>query len=184
MIKQFDWKFSTNNELFADLKVTELPDNKKPMTKMFRYDLEFNEDTHWKLVQLSALRKMHQEDFVEELLTCVMEVLLMDEEEEEDTQANHIPDATKMVQPPVPTDEEMTELLPSAQTVLDAANMVFSQAGTTAQGIAAALRAAADQVVPHPGRYPMSEYMEGLRNAKHDVRAKILAIATELEGHA
>jgi len=40
----------------------------------------------------------------------------------------------------------MTELSPSAQTVLDAANMVFSQAGTTAQGIAAALHsAAADQ---------------------------------------
>jgi len=120
MIKQFDWKFSTNNELFADLKVTELPDNKKPLTKMFRYDLEFNEDTHWKLVQLSALKKMHQEDFVEELLTCVMEVLLMDEEkekeeeeeeeEEEDTQVNHIPDATKMVPPPVATDEELDEL--------------------------------------------------------------------------
>jgi len=29
----------------------------------------------------------------------------------------------------------------------------------------------------------MSEYMEGLRNAKHDVRAKILAIATELEAN-
>ena len=42
----------------------------------------------------------------------------------------------------------MTELSPSAQTVLDAANMVFSQAGTTAQGIAAALRAAADQAAP------------------------------------
>ena len=35
--------------------------------------------------------------------------------------------------------------------------------------------------VPHPGRYPMSEYMEGIRNAKHDVRREILAIATELE---
>jgi len=83
MIKQFNWKFSTDNELFSDFKVTELPNNKKPMTKMFHYDLEFNEDTHWKLVQLSALKKMHQEDFVEELLTCVMEVLLMDEKEEE-----------------------------------------------------------------------------------------------------
>jgi hypothetical protein len=28
----------------------------------------------------------------------------------------------------------------------------------------------------------MTEYMEGLRNAKHDVRAKILAIAAELKG--
>ena len=100
MIKQFNWKFSTDNELFSDFKVTELPNNKKPMTKMFHYDLEFNEDTHWKLVQLSALKKMHQEDFVEELLTCVMEVLLMDEKEEEEkdgNQANLIPDATEMV---------------------------------------------------------------------------------------
>ena len=98
MIKQFDWKFSTNNELFADLKVTELPDNKKPMTKMFRYDLEFNEDTHWKLVQLSALKKMHQEDFVEELLTCVMEVLLMDEEKEEEEEEEE--DTTRRPKPP------------------------------------------------------------------------------------
>jgi hypothetical protein len=111
MIKQFDWKFSTNKELFADLKVTELPDNKKPMTKMFRYDLEFNEDTHWKLVQLSALKKMHQEDFVEELLTCVMEVLLMNEEEKEEknTQVNHSGDSNKIVPPPVATDEELIE---------------------------------------------------------------------------
>jgi len=113
MIKQFDWKFSTNKELFADLKVTELPDNKKPMTKMFRYDLEFNEDTHWKLVQLSALKKMHQEDFVEELLTCVMEVLLMDEEKEEkekDTQANHIEDINKGVAHEAARSREVAEL--------------------------------------------------------------------------
>ena len=116
MIKQFDWNFLTNKELFSDLKVTELLDNKKLMTKMFRYDLEFNEDTHWKLVQLSALKKMHQEDFVEELLTCVMEVLSIDEEEkeeekeeeeEEDTQVNHFGDINKMVPPPVATDEEL-----------------------------------------------------------------------------
>jgi hypothetical protein len=117
MIKQFDWNFSTNKELFSDLKVTELLDNKKPMTKMFRYDLEFNEDTHWKLVQLGALKKMHQEDFVEELITCVIEVLSMDEEEkeeekeeEEDTQVNHIGDINKMVPPPVATDEELNKI--------------------------------------------------------------------------
>jgi hypothetical protein len=36
-------------------------------------------------------------------------------------------------------------LSPAAQAVLDAADSAFEQAGTTRQGIAAALRAAADQ---------------------------------------
>jgi len=79
----------------------------------------------------------------------------------------------------------MTDLSPAAQAVMDAFLDCSVDAGnyyaTRSHQIAAALRAVADQVVPHPGRYPMSEYMEGLRNAKHDVRAKILAIATELE---
>jgi len=82
----------------------------------------------------------------------------------------------------------MTQLSPAAQAVLNAINKELDEApwdvsflaGVSASAI---LRAVADQVVPHPGRYPMSEYMEGLRNAKHDVRAKILAIAAELEGH-
>ena len=75
-------------------------------------------------------------------------------------------------------------LSPAAQAVLDAYWETFNAPleGAIHRPLAAALRAVADQVVPHPGRYPMSEYMEGLRNAKHDVRAKILAIATELEG--
>ena len=47
--------------------------------------------------------------------------------------------------------------------------------------IAAALRAAADQVVPHPGRYPMNEYMEGLRDCKQDFYAALRGIADELE---
>ena len=50
------------------------------------------------------------------------------------------------------------------------------------RALGAALRALADQVVPHPGRYPMNSYMEGVRDAKQDVRAAILALATELEG--
>ena len=69
----------------------------------------------------------------------------------------------------------MTELSPSAQTVLDAANMVFSQAGTTAQGIAAALCAAADQCKIewnyHPD-YPETESVI--------IVSDLLAIATEL----
>jgi hypothetical protein len=82
----------------------------------------------------------------------------------------------------------MTDLSSAAQAVLDAWDAKLNPMVTCLthdperEALAAALRAAADQVVPHPGRYPMSEYMEGLRNAKHDVRAKILAIATELEG--
>jgi len=72
----------------------------------------------------------------------------------------------------------MTDLSPAAQAVSDAYETTYTETG-----LVAAIRELADQVVPHPGRYPMSEYMEGLRNAKHDVRAKILAIATELEAH-
>ena len=37
----------------------------------------------------------------------------------------------------------MTELPPAAQAVLDACDQAFDQCGTTAQGLAAALRAAA-----------------------------------------
>jgi len=70
----------------------------------------------------------------------------------------------------------MTDLSPAAQAVSDAYETTYTETG-----LVAAIRELADQVVPHPGRYPMSQYMEGLRNAKHDVRAKILAIAAELE---
>ena len=72
----------------------------------------------------------------------------------------------------------MTDLSPAAQAVSDAYETTYTETG-----LVAAIRELADQVVPHPGRYPMNEYMEGIRNAKHDVRAKILAIATELGGH-
>ena len=40
----------------------------------------------------------------------------------------------------------MAELSPAAQAVLDACDQAFDQCGTTAQGLAAALRVAADQV--------------------------------------
>ena len=70
----------------------------------------------------------------------------------------------------------MTDLSPAAQAVSDAYETTYTETG-----LVAAIRELADQVVPHPGRYPMSEYMEGIRNAKHDVRREILAIATELE---
>ena len=89
---------------------------------------------------------------------------------------DHFPDATKKV------------LSPAAQAVLDAANNELDHAPWDVSylakpAVAAALRAAADQVVPHPGRYPMNEYMEGLRDCKQDFRAALLGIAAELEAH-
>jgi hypothetical protein len=84
----------------------------------------------------------------------------------------------------------MTDLSPAAQRVLDAANASATNAWSDAthqrfrSGIAAALRAAADQVVPFPGRYPMNDYMEGFRDAKQSVHHQLLAIAAELEGNA
>jgi len=67
-------------------------------------------------------------------------------------------------------------LSPAAQAVLDAYENTYIDSG-----LVAAIFELADQVVPHPGRYPMNEYMDGIRNAKHDVRKAILAIAIELE---
>jgi hypothetical protein len=72
----------------------------------------------------------------------------------------------------------MTDLSPAAQAVLDAYENTYIDSG-----LVAAIFELADQVVPHPGRYPMNEYMDGIRDAKHDVRTAILAIATELEAH-
>jgi hypothetical protein len=83
----------------------------------------------------------------------------------------------------------VTDLSPAAQSVLDAANLVFSQAGTTAQGIAAVLRAAADQVVPC-GPKPSANSDFHLMNwtksldqyyQRQQTRAELLAIADELE---
>jgi hypothetical protein len=42
----------------------------------------------------------------------------------------------------------MNNLSPAAQAVFNAADSVFDEAGTTSQGIAAALRAALDEVLP------------------------------------
>jgi hypothetical protein len=77
----------------------------------------------------------------------------------------------------------MTDLSPAAQSVLDAANLVFSQAGTTAQGIAAALRAAADQIAPTKQNYSEASdllaatCLNGMAYAANELRL----IATELE---
>jgi hypothetical protein len=72
----------------------------------------------------------------------------------------------------------MTDLSPQAQAVLDAADSAFDQAGTTRQGIAAALRAAADQLGYH--RAPGVD-LEDLYGRIVEV-GDLLAIAAELEG--
>ena len=76
----------------------------------------------------------------------------------------------------------MTNLSPAAQAVLDAYNAGFHHpvAVHHKPRIAAALEAVADQVVYFPGRYPLNEYMEGMREAKREVREKLLFIAAEL----
>jgi hypothetical protein len=84
----------------------------------------------------------------------------------------------------------MTELLsPAAQAVLSAANASATNAWSDAthqrfrSGVAAALRAAADQVVPEPltQRSPCREHCI-IGGAAKRIRAELLAIAAELEG--
>ena len=75
---------------------------------------------------------------------------------------------------------DTTPLSPAAQAVWEAFNQ-FDHAGMHVDyGIkmAAALRAAADQVVPELWHEEGDIYAE----TKHDVRADLLAIAAELEG--
>ena len=75
----------------------------------------------------------------------------------------------------------MTDLSPAAQAVLDAANYVYDRAGTTGYGLAAALRAATDKVVPEESLYGDDQRWEWERDARQSSRKKMLAIADELE---
>ena len=54
------------------------------MTKKICHDVKFNVDTYWRLVRLSALKKMHPEDFIEEIVASVIAVLSINKEEEEE----------------------------------------------------------------------------------------------------
>ncbi len=80
-------------------------------------------------------------------------------------------------------------LSPAAQAVLDAANDAFDRAGTTRQGLAAALQAAADQVVPLAEISPQED-LESRREAMvwgmefqtQLTRNQLLSIAAELKG--
>jgi hypothetical protein len=76
----------------------------------------------------------------------------------------------------------MTELSPQAQAVLDAADSVYWSAGTTRQGIAAALQAAADQIVPEQAEGVGDSHDEARRDQWMRVRYRFLAIAAELKG--
>lgn len=75
---------------------------------------------------------------------------------------------------------DTTPLSSAAQAVLDA----YRSTHLSINNLAAALRAAAHEVAPFPGRYPMNEYMEGFRDAKQSVHHQLQAIAAELEGNA
>lgn len=85
----------------------------------------------------------------------------------------------------------MTDLSPAAQAVVAAIEKFDWEAGhfsrediwmNSREVTAAALRAAAHEVAPFPGRYPMNEYMEGFREAKQSIHHQLIAIAAELEG--
>jgi len=79
----------------------------------------------------------------------------------------------------------MSELSPQAQAILDAYNAGFARpvAVHHKPRIAAALRAAADQVTPKewPTIEDYNEYEQGVAAAHIKYRNQILAIADELE---
>jgi hypothetical protein len=78
----------------------------------------------------------------------------------------------------------MTDLSPAAQTVLAATGTTGTPLELAARGIAAAaLRAAADQVVPQtPSPSYPDDYESGVSETNQWVRTELLAIAAELEG--
>jgi hypothetical protein len=84
----------------------------------------------------------------------------------------------------------MTELSPAAQAVLDAfaGNDTIHGLHLMTPRLAAALRAAADQVVPPSGLPSKSTkerslYIEGYKDSGLRVREKLLAIVTELKNN-
>ena len=76
----------------------------------------------------------------------------------------------------------MADLSPAAQAVLDAA--VCHPVFATHRRIAAALRAAADQVAPDEPNYMRAAVASQDWWDKHDlIRSELLTLATELESH-
>lgn len=77
----------------------------------------------------------------------------------------------------------MTDLSPAAQAVKDAAYTLAIGAGLRTR-VAAALRAAADQVVPEQLKGPTgSGFRWGAWATKSGVRSELLTIAAELEAN-
>ena len=68
----------------------------------------------------------------------------------------------------------MTDLSPAAQAMLDACDQAFNQCGTTAQGLAAALRAAANDWRVN------TEFIDGVEYIRTTTLEMIVA---ELEDH-
>jgi len=56
--------FDLSKELFNSSRPTTVEPTKERRT----YHIEVNDDTHWALVSIAAKQKLHQEDFVENLL--------------------------------------------------------------------------------------------------------------------
>jgi len=54
----------TSKELFNSSEPTPAESTKEKRT----YHIEVDDDTHWALVSIAAKQKLHQEDFVENLL--------------------------------------------------------------------------------------------------------------------
>ncbi len=79
-----------------------------------------------------------------------------------------------------PWRPSMTDLSPAAQAVLDA----YRSSHLSINNLAAALRAAADQVapLPPPSNSGDPEMLKGIWDERRAIRAKLLAIAAELEG--
>ena len=57
---------STLQEFLLNSSIPKV-ESTKPKPKR-RYDIEVYDDTHWELVRIAAEQKLHQEDFVEQLL--------------------------------------------------------------------------------------------------------------------
>lgn len=60
------------SDIFAGSRIEELFKSSIPKLESTKpkhcYDIEVDDDTHWELVRIAAKQKLHQEDFVEELL--------------------------------------------------------------------------------------------------------------------
>jgi hypothetical protein len=93
---------------------------------------------------------------------------------------------TNQQHPITPPSAPMTNLSPAAQTVLDAYNEVYE---SDRHAVAAALRAAADQVVPKGPKpsansdYHLMNWTKSLDQyyQRQQTREELLAIAAELE---